>query len=685
MTVYSGKTLRQEGIVNIASLAAHDTSLNFTWAAGGAEPFLSVRGISSTDTSEIGDPSVAVDTDGFYVNRPYGLLASMYDIKRVEVLRGPQGTLYGRNATGGVVNIITEKPVKKTEFRGSLTYGNYNTIDMSGMANLPISDSLQIRFAFASRKHDGYRTVFTEPGLPPEQGDSEDTQSGRLEIAFEPTKQIHGLLTLQDTQIGGTGNVEKLIPFIPNPAIPGDILHTLPALGSTTTWTNYTSTFQRLDDKQYRLELDYDDIFAGNKLVFLAGYDNTQWHHSLPINGFLGTAPTIPYPFLQNEYPKTQNYELRLVSAPNRPITWVAGIFYFEERSTNLNSFGVMNGGAPTAKTTFAFMFPLVEAVSRAAYGQASVRLSDDLRVSLGARYTTDDKQRTGVLNLPVFNVFGISEAGSARSSKVTWHAGLDWTPARNTFEYVKADEGYKAGGFTTCNSYAPETVTSYEAGSKNMLFHNTVRVNFDGFYMNYRNKQVTTFVPTSVCISNSTVQNAGGAHIYGAEGQIDALLGPIGRADLSFTLLHAKFTNFIAAPGLAAAVADCTPDAATGNCQLAGNTLNNAPRVTIAAGLDHAWSLPSNLILDGRLEARYQSKVYFDSFNYPSTTQGGYTLANAYLSLSRGSWTVGAYVRNLANHTYFNNMEEFYTNGAYVYGFGTPRTYGVRMTYNMQ
>lgn len=685
MTVYNSATLRKEGIFNMASLATHDTSVNFSWAAGGAEPFLTIRGISSTDTSEIGDPSVAVDTDGFFVNRPYWLLASMYDIARVEVLRGPQGTLYGRNATGGVVNIITAKPTRHMEFRGSMTYGNYNTLDTSGMVNVPLSHSLQIRFAFASRKHDGYRKVFTEPGVPPEQGDDANTRSGRIEIAFEPTQQFHGLLTLQDTQIRGTGNVEKLIPFVPNPAIPGDILHVLPPIGNTTTWTNYTSTFQSIDDEQYRLKLDYDDLFLGNKLVFLAGYDNTQWHHSLPINGFLGTPQTTPYPFLQNEFPKTQNYELRLVSPSKGLIKWVAGVFYFEERNTNLHSYGVVDGGAPGAKTTFSFNFPLVEAISKAAYGQASMRVARHLRISLGARYTKDDKERTGVLNLPVFNTYGVPEAGSSHSSKATWHAGIDWTPTQNSFEYLKADKGYKAGGFTTCNSYAPETVTSYEIGTKNMLLHHRLRVNLDGFYMNYRNKQVTTFVPTSVCISNSTVQNAGGAHIYGAEGQIDALLGSIGRASLNFTLLHAKFTNFVAAPGLAASIADCTPVGTTGNCQLAGNTLNNAPTVTIAASFEHGWSLPDGLLLDGSIDARYQSKVHFDSFNYASTTEGGYTLTDAYLNLSRGDWTLGGYVRNLSNHTYFNNMEEFYTNGDYVYGFGAPRTYGFRITYEME
>ena len=465
-----------------------------------------------------------------------------------------------------------------------------------------------------------------------------------------------------------------------NPAIPGDVIHQIPPIGSTTTWTNYSPTWQDIDDKAYKMELDYDDLFAGTKLVYLGGYENLQWHHSLPLNGFLGMPFTTPQNFNQNEYPKTQNHELRLVSPTGGLFTWQAGLYYFEERSTNLASYGVLDPGAPNAQTLFGFYFPLVEDISKAAYGQGNVKLTDDLQLSAGVRYTRDQKERTGVLNLFIANSLDNSQYGAAEFSKTTGHVGLDWTPSNNTFEYAKVDTGYKAGGFTTCNPYAPEQVTAYEIGSKNRLLGNTLQMNVSGFFNHYRDQQITTFVPSSVCISNSTVQNAGGSHIYGVEGELDALAGPVGKVDLNFTYLHARFTDFVAAPGLKAAVADCTPEGTTGNCQLAGNTLSNSPTLTIAAGLEHNWKLPGALALNGRIEARYQSKQYFDPFNYASTTEGGYTLANAYIDLIHDKWRISAWIRNIANHTYFNNMEEFYTNSDYVYSFGPPRTYGMRV-----
>jgi iron complex outermembrane receptor protein len=684
ITVYGADEIARKGITDIQSLSTNDTSLNFTYGAGGAEPYLTMRGISSHDTSEIGDPAVSVATDGFFVNRPYGLLASLYDIERIEVLRGPQGTLWGRNATGGVVNVVAAKPSDEFEAQGSVETGNYNTLNTTGVLNLPFSSMLQLRAAYDSEKHDGYRTVYTELGDEPNRGDDADSRSARVELAFKPSEHFTGLITVQTTQIGGVGDIAKLISFVPNPAIPGDILHVIPPLGSPTTWTNYSPTWQQIDDKVYKLELDYDALPGGAKLVYLGGYDNTQWHHSLPLNGFLGMPFDVPDVFLQNEYPKTLNQELRVVSPTGGFFEWQAGLFFFEERSTNLYSHAVLNPGGSNAEELIAFEFPLVEDESKAAYGQGRFNVTDDLHISAGVRYTHDDKERTGVLNLNFADEYGISQFGQTHSSKTTGHVGVEWNATNQSFEYAKVDTGYKAGGFTTCNPYAPETVTAYEVGSKNRLVGNTLQLNGTAFFNDYKNQQITTFVPSSVCVSNSTVQNAGGSHIYGLEGEITALVDPADRVNLNFTYLHARFTDFIAAPGLAAAVADCPVATAQGNCQLAGNTLSNSPTWTIALGVEHTWTLPDSLALNGRIEDRYQTKQYFDPFNYASTTEQGYSLANAYLDLSgeasRAKWKVGAWIRNLTNKVYFNNMEEFYTNNDYVYSYGAPRTFGVRV-----
>ena len=683
MGIFSAADLVKDGITDVQTLSMHDTSLNFS-NGGSTEGWITMRGISSHDVTEVGDPTVPIANDGFFVNRSYAMVTSLYDLERVEVLRGPQGTLYGRNASGGVVNIISAKPTDQLEATGSVEAGNFNELHFDGMVNIPLSDSVQLRAAYDSLKHDGYRQVQPGLGLAPDGGDDADAQSGRAELAFSPIEHFHGLVTIQAAQIGGVGAVNKQIPFANNPAIPGDILHSKPDLGDPNNFDGYSPTYVRVDEKTYKIQLVYDDLPAGITATYLGGYDNLAWRHSLPLNGFLGFPFTTPLIFSQNEFPKTVNHEFRLTSAADQLITWQAGVFFFEERNTDVDDHAVVNPGAVNAATLIHFHFPLVEDVSRAAYGQGTLRLTDTLKLTGGARYTSDAKDRFGTFDINAAGQFGIPQYGAARFTKTTGHVSLEWTPTNQTFEYAKVDTGYKAGGFTTCNPYGPETVTAYEVGSKNRFLNNSMQFNVAGFYNNYKDQQIQTFVPASVCVSDSTVQNAGGSHIYGAEASFDALLDPIGRADLALTYLHARFTDFVAAPGLPAAVADCAATTPGGNCQLAGNTLSNSPTWTIAAGFEHGWKLPNLMTMTGRVEARYQSLQYFDPFNYASTTQGAYTVANASLDFTRDRWKVGAWVRNFTNKDYLVYAAEFYTNSVYRYSFGAPRTYGVTVAVSL-
>src|ERR1700730_399095 len=155
MSVYGGEALKRDAITDIASLSTVAPDVNFANVQG--EPIVTIRGISSRDTSANGDPAVTVNVDGFYQNREYSLNAILFDIDRIEVLRGPQGTLNGRNSVGGAINVVTAKPTNTFGAYASLEYGNYNELTTQGMVNVPINDELQIRAAFLSTSHDGYR------------------------------------------------------------------------------------------------------------------------------------------------------------------------------------------------------------------------------------------------------------------------------------------------------------------------------------------------------------------------------------------------------------------------------------------------------------------------------------------------------------------------------------------------
>ena len=675
MEVYGAEEISRKGITDIQALAINDTSLNFS--SGGSEGWLTMRGISSRDVTEIGDPTVPVAQDGFFTNRPAQLINAMYDLERIEVLRGPQGTLYGRNATGGVVNIIVAKPTNELEATGSVEIGNYNALNFGGMLNLPLTDRLQLRGSFVSREHDGYRRTQQPLGAASSRGDDEDTQSGRILLAWQPTDSIEALFTYQNTRIDGVGVVAVNIPFIPDPTTPGDILHTMPDRGDPMSFPLGGPTDLDISDETYKLELQISDLPGDLVLTYLGGYNDFEWHQALPTPNLL-TPPGVPNSFFQNEYPKTQNHELRLTSPADAVFSWQAGVYYFEEKSTHLFSQSVADPGSSNATAILDFYFPLVETTSAAVFGQGSFNFTDEVKLTVGARYTEDEKERTGVFSIPLFGISGIPQDGSADFSKTTGHVGLDWTPNDQNFWYVKADTGYKAGGFTTCNPYDAEEVTTYEIGTKNRLRGDSVAFDVAAFYNDYENQQVQTFVSPDVCVTNSTVQNAGSSEIYGVEAAVDILLGAT-RFDVSMTWLDAEYKDFIAAPGLSAAVADCSRPDPLGNCQLAGNTLSQAPEFTVAGGVEHTWDLSEGLSVTGRVEGKYQTKQYYEPFNYGSATQDAYGVVNAYLDFVRDNWRISLWGRNLADEVYLLSAQEFYTIGTYQYSYGPPRTYGVR------
>jgi iron complex outermembrane receptor protein len=683
MSVISAEEILRKGITDFATLATNDTSVNYS-----SQGFLTVRGISSHDTTEIGDPAVPVVIDGFTTIRPYTLTTSLYDVQRIEVLRGPQGTLYGRNAEGGLVSIISRKPTADFGVGGSAELGNFNTNNFTAWINMPVNAMLRLRVSGSSRRHDGYRNIVPSNGVPAYRGDDEDSHSLRFQADFTPFDNFDAWFLFQSTQLGGTGQASKKILFNPgitpaptpdNPNPVPDISHDRPDLGDTRNFPQYAPMSQDVDDKVYKWQLSYSALPFNTSLTYLGGYDNLQWHRVRPFPTLLGVNISVPTVFIQNEFPKTTNHEVRLASDSSGPFVWQTGLYYFEERSTNLNSYGQTDPFSTQAANLLSFSFPLVDTKSHAAFGQASYSINDQNKVTAGVRYSRDTKSRSGTFNLDAFGVFGLDQRGNAESTRTTYHLGYDWTPTNTNLVYAKFDTGYKPGGFTTCNPYDPETVKAFEVGAKNRFNNNTLQVNVAAFYNKYENQQVTAL--TAGCSSGTVVENAGSSKIYGMEASADALFTEADKVDFSFTLLHARFDDFEAYPtnGAPTYFANC-PAKQDGNCQLAGNTLPQAPNVTVALGYEHNWKLPNNAGVNFRLEAKYEGKQFFDSFNFNDSEQGGYALVNTYLGYSQEKWRVNLFGRNLADRTYLVDGIEFTIGGAhmYQYSFGAPRTFGV-------
>jgi len=662
MGVYTGEALSRAGVTNIAALAIVAPDVSLTTTEG--QSVITVRGISSRDTTENGDPAVTVNVDGFYMNRAYGLSANLYDIDQIEVLRGPQGTLNGRNAVGGAINIVTAKPVDHFAANTSLQYGNYSSLELQGMVNLPLSDQVQVRASFLSASNDGYRD-----NTPQTRGDRQDDKSARVEIAFQPIDNLKGLITAQYTSQRGSGDILQYIPFIYTAT--GALDHDLPPGINSRKFPLGTQPFVDISSAQIRTQLAYD--FGGVEVTALAGYDHTGFAQG--VDQTLAGVTTTAYQWRPTQKPDTFNGEIRITSKTPGPFQWQVGGFYFSEQA-HLLSGDVAPLPSGGYDEYFGFVYRTQQR-SEAGYAQASYKLTPELTLTAGVRYTHDFKSESGYFgDLTGGVIFGQGE-GSASSSKATIHLAADYALTPRNMVYAKYDTGYKAGGFNLGGStYEPETVKGYEIGSKNRFFDNTLQLNLAAFYYDYTKQQVSNyaFLPTGQ--ATQLTQNAGASRIYGAEADLTYKLSAIGTLDLSVSYLHARFTDFLS-------IADPSDPAASGNVQLAGNRPPQAPTWSFGLGLEHGWNVLGGT-LTGRIQAKAQSASYFSFYNFADTRQKAYAMSDAYLTYEPEAehWKVSAFVRNFTDKVVFKDAEESQYAVAYGYEFFPPRTYGVRLEY---
>ncbi|MDE2370229.1 MAG: TonB-dependent receptor [Burkholderiales bacterium] len=655
MSVHGGEELASQGVSDLKSLATIAPDLSYGESSS-SMPVLTVRGISSRDTTEIGDPAVSVSVDGTYSNRPYGLNATMYDLDRVEVLRGPQGTLFGRNATGGALNIVTAEPGKTFGGYGAIDVGNYMSRNFDGAVNVPLSKSFAMRAAFSSRRHDGYMANGA--------GD-EDSNSARLSFLFEPNADLKARLTLQTTSLRGIGSLSFQSPFVldPNgfrihdgitPPDPNSYFPLSPALA-----------YLQEDENLARWQVSYG--LGAVDIHFIGGYSAITYHHG----DDQYSAGNIKG-FIQNEHPKTQNYELRFSSKPGGALAWQAGLFHFEENS-GLSSYNATLGAAGAVVQGFSFQYATV-AKSDAVFGQVSFKPTESLKLTAGLRDTRDDKSRVGFYYIP--GVFSVNQASQAKFSKLTGHLGADWELDARTMLYAKYDTGYKAGGFTDVAPYGPENVKGPEIGLKTRMLDNKLQLNVSAFDYEYTGQQVSQFVPSlpNAPSGGTLIINAGRTKISGLEADVTAIAGSAGRVNVSLALLHARFSDFVAqmpnANGLNV------------NAQLAGHRPPQSPNAKLALGWEKSIDLGAGSITP-RIDANYTSGQYFTFWNNATDFQKAYAMVNAAVTWAPadGKWSLQAYVRNAANKRVYTEAEDNGFFNSYRWTYNAPRTIGAKLT----
>lgn len=679
ITAISGSMLSTLGVSRATDLNGLVPNVHIA-NAGGTSANISIRGVVSTNDTEVGDPAVAFNVDGVYMARPRDALTSFYDIKRIEVLRGPQGTLYGRNATAGAINIITNHPdLSRAYGQASITYGNYSELKTYGMANIPVSSTFGLRAAFQTNRHSGYSNNF-----PAQRYNDLESTAGRVEALWNPLTNLSALLTVDYYHAGGMGGGSffATTPIGLYAADTGATPYSYAVVGNG--YNNQTASGVTL---RVNWELPWATV------TYLGNYRSDGWHSQTgqrvagPNASACQTASSASCQTLTNFTLEHQtSHELRF-SRNTENLKWVVGLYYFREHNN------VFLGITPIPGiNVIAFRQPSVVEKSKAVFGQITYSLTKRLRLIAGARYNQDKKTRTGATEafgsivgegcpacVPLYDNYA-----DLSWNKFTWKAGLDFDLNPQSILYATVATGYKAGGYgdgvpPNNNPYKPETILAYELGTKNMLLNHKLQVNVDAFYDRYSDYQASAVALVAGQPSTVTL-NAGKATIFGLELETKALLTPRDQVSFNASYLHAYYTQFYLPLG---------DPFNSGPVSYAGNTLPNAPHVSLRFSYQHVFPLNDGAALVPRIDTGWTAKQNMDFHNYAVTEQGSYTRTDLTLTYQAPkTWQAMLYVRNVENKDVFSSAAPDSQAISHAIGrtagFATympPRTYGIEIS----
>ncbi len=659
ITSVSGEDIAEQGIRNARDL--NGLIPNVVVNTNGTATEFTIRGITSTNNTEVGNPAVGFHLDGVYLARPDAAGLALFDIERVEVLRGPQGTLYGRNATAGAINVITNKPKNKLEGSVMVGVGNYNSKRTEAMINAPFSDVFAIRAALAIEKHDGYMNSKNPLVGADKNTDDANTFAARIHALYKPNKDFSILLTADSMNAGGYGYGTTKLPLA---STSGDAGRVVQASQQANTDNDY---------RGYSAEANW--TFGPATLTYLGSRRESTRNEA---NYSAGNTARTQF----NSSPSQTSHELRLASAGGSALMWVVGAYTFEE-TNNITLIGSLISSPalpPTLRVNQSFFQPDVRAKANALFGQSTFAFTDKLNFTAGLRSTRDTTSRVGLSTqtitltnqTPVAPTTRTINNASVSSSKVNWRLGVDYSMDKSTLFYASAATGYKAGSFfdgvktaTFDNTFKPENVTTYELGLKMRGFDGTLQTNVALFKSDYKDLQVSFrgLVPGSISVVTVT-QNAAKAGITGAELE-SRWLSPIGRFDLSLALLDAKYDSY-------------NPPNANPPVNFTGNRLIKSPRVSGNLAYQYSWYLLGGDIT-ARVSSFYSAKYYHRPDNLELASQPSYTRTDVALTYTadKDVWYVQAYGKNLENRNVIAGIGGLLAPNAFL---APPRTFGARV-----
>lgn len=633
-----------------------------------ARPMLFLRGVGTNSSNTTA--AVLTFIDGVY--QPFGQSTDLVNVERVDVLKGPQGTLFGRNATGGVIQITTKPPSETFGGRAEVGYGNYNTVDSSGYLTGGLADGVAMDVSVRHRdQDDGFGTnvfngedVFLSRRL---------SARSRLRVDFSDVTNL--------TVAGDYSDLRGTVGTNVNPA---DGYEFLFVGGAIRRWGDfYPGSFDVnanlqpfWDASEWGTSVSFETQFAGLTFRNITAYRESDEQIRIDFDGGFANAVNLGI----DRDPRTAfTEELQLLSASGGRLEWVTGVFYYNA-DADMHPFQICAGtNINTAGCTQAFADDHAESI--AAYAQGSFSLLENTKLTLGARYTEEERTIEGFVQQGSgVEIPGRRGTQSLKIEEPTWRIALDHRFTPDVLAYVSASKGFNSGffnqsslaGFANATQnppVQPEFLTAYEVGTKTDLLDGSLRVNLSAFFYDYDGLQQQIYDQGAV----RTI-NAGAAEMRGAEFEIISRPARALTLSLSGTYLDTEYTSYPLAPSYVLQPNGST--IAVGNVDAAGNWITNAPDWSVTAAASH--ELPTSIgEFTTSANLNYRGKSFVDPGN-------SFELPTRYLLNASERWTssdhryfVTLWVENLLDERY-DYAINILTPAGLVGQSAPPRTYGI-------
>ncbi|BAI96211.1 TonB-dependent receptor [Sphingobium indicum] len=737
INVVDGAALLKAGVTQADRLNEQVPALSIQPTSTGNLIF--IRGVGNFTLTQNSDPATAFNYDGVYVGRPTGTVGVFYDLERVEVLKGPQGTLYGRNATGGAINVIPTQP-KPGEFsgHGSLSYGNYDSLIAEAAVNIPMGDDGALRISGMRSKRDGYNRDGTS---------DEDIAALRVQLKARLAPNLTVRLAADHANLGGVGtSVGYDGSYAYNPPSGKYVFRPASVPASDGVLTPLAQA--------YRITNSAGP--AGRKLDPLAitPYQNNHFYGA---NGLIewttpiGTLSVIPawryskldylatsgaFGALQHETDEQYSLEARFSGNRVGRIDYTIGALYYHEE--------ILADIALSTSASAVFSNARYVTASIAPFGRLTLHLDDRVRLVGGIRYTEDRKRFAGTTisgaivcqlrvggvptcpNAPLFPVaespaqlpFPFPAAGSPpaplrvggvptgalliradrndnqrlTNRRATYRGAIEFDLATQSMLYASVETGYRSGGFSAATgfeTYDPEFITAYTVGSKNRFFDNRVQLNIEGFWWEYKDQQVSSVRPDlSGRITNIT-QNIGQSRIRGIEVEARVLATPTTLISGDVQYLDSRNKSFTyvnqnnGVPPLTGCVSKLDTAANRYDVDCAGKPGFNSPKWTFNIAAQQTVHI-GDFDLVASADTQYRGSRYLGFLYLPEQRAPGVWRSNAQVSFgpADGKWSMAAFVRNIENNrTPVYSATQPIAN-ILVSTRAAPRTYGARAAF---